>query len=64
MRATNSNPNNLKTTINSGYRSKILIPMMNKPPPKTKIFLIKVKCASIHDQGKTERLNLPGNENE
>jgi hypothetical protein len=37
---------------------------MNKTTTKNQNFSHKSKFASIQDQGKTERLNLPGNENE
>jgi hypothetical protein len=42
IHTTDSSLKQPNTTINGGYRSKILAPVMNKPPPKTNTFSMKV----------------------
>jgi hypothetical protein len=55
-----------KTTINGGYRSKMLAPVMAKPPPNTNTFPVSSNKQHQDKKNQTQKsrsLNLPGKQN-
>jgi hypothetical protein len=62
MQVANSKLRQPKTTINGGYRSKMLAPVMAKPPPNTNTFPVSSNEQHQVNKTKTQEsrsLNLP-----
>jgi hypothetical protein len=54
MLTTKLNSNNSKPPSNGGYGSKILAPVMDKPPPNTNTFPVKVIAPMKQSNGSSK----------